>query len=54
MHRCHGLNAIVEGARAVTKLRATITQRFEINGTEFDGELYWLAKRWLDGEKIEI
>ncbi|KAG2419164.1 hypothetical protein HFD88_002269 [Aspergillus terreus] len=40
MHRCHGASTDINtaGTRAVTKLKATITQRFEVNGTEFDVE----------------
>ncbi|KAL2884205.1 hypothetical protein SGCOL_000144 [Colletotrichum sp. CLE4] len=40
MHRCHGCSTDIniEGTRAVTKLKATITQRFEIDGVEFDVE----------------
>ncbi|EXF83828.1 catabolic 3-dehydroquinase [Colletotrichum fioriniae PJ7] len=40
MHRCHGCSTDInaEGTRAVTKLKATITQRFEIDGIEFDVE----------------
>ncbi|KAL1849490.1 hypothetical protein Plec18170_007397 [Paecilomyces lecythidis] len=40
MHRCHGSSTEInpEGTRAVTKLKATITQRFEVDGAEFDVE----------------
>lgn len=40
MHRCHGstTDINVEATRAVTKLKATITQRFTIEGTEIDVE----------------
>lgn len=40
MHRCHGCSTDInpEGTRAVTKLKATITQRFDFDGTEFDVE----------------
>ncbi|KAG5654848.1 hypothetical protein KAF25_002880 [Fusarium avenaceum] len=40
MHRCHGASTDinVEATRAVTKLKATITQRFEVDGVEFDVE----------------
>ncbi|TPX16597.1 uncharacterized protein E0L32_012418 [Thyridium curvatum] len=40
MHRCHGLTTDInqEGTRAVTKMKATITQRFEIDGCEIDVE----------------
>jgi hypothetical protein len=40
MHRCHGSSTDIntEGTRAVTKLKATITQRFEVDGSEFDVE----------------
>ncbi|KAK2595498.1 hypothetical protein QQS21_006773 [Conoideocrella luteorostrata] len=40
MHRCHGSSTDInaEGTRAVTKLKATITERFEVDGAEFDIE----------------
>ncbi|KAK9787705.1 hypothetical protein SCARD494_10404 [Seiridium cardinale] len=40
MHRCHGTTTdiIPEGTRAVTKMKATITQRFVIDGAEVDAE----------------
>ncbi|KAG5812682.1 hypothetical protein H9Q74_012638 [Fusarium xylarioides] len=40
MHRCHGSSTDIniEGTRAVTKLNATITQRFLVDGAEFDVE----------------
>ncbi|KAH6685500.1 Pea pathogenicity protein 2 [Plectosphaerella plurivora] len=40
MHRCHGSSTDIdpEGNRAVTKLKATITQRFCVDGIEFDVE----------------
>lgn len=40
MHRCHGASTDinVEATRAVTKLKATITQRFKVDGVEFDME----------------
>ncbi|WYZ39486.1 hypothetical protein EsH8_III_001400 [Colletotrichum jinshuiense] len=40
MHRCHGCSTDInpEGTHAVTKLKATITQRFEFEGAEFDVE----------------
>ena len=40
MHRCHGSSTDIDvnGTRAVTKLKATITQRFEVDGAEFDVE----------------
>lgn len=40
MHRCHGTSTDInaEATRAVTKLKATITQRFEVDGAEFDVE----------------
>lgn len=40
MHRCHGTSTDItpDGTRAVTKLKATITQRFEVDGIEFDVE----------------
>ncbi|KAH7071852.1 hypothetical protein BKA63DRAFT_604821 [Paraphoma chrysanthemicola] len=40
MHRCHGCTTDIDpsGTRAVTKLKATITQRFVHEGVEFDVE----------------
>lgn len=40
MHRCTGASTDIntEATRAVTKLKATITQRFEIDGCEVDAE----------------
>jgi len=40
MHRCHGLTSDIspDGLRAVTKMKATITQRFVIDGCEVDTE----------------
>src|ERR1700710_1052999 len=40
MHRCHGTTTDInrEGMRAVTKMKATITQRFIIDGAEVDAE----------------
>lgn len=40
MHRCHGCTSDIdsEGRFAVTKLKATITQRFVVDGIEFDVE----------------
>jgi hypothetical protein len=40
MHRCHGTTTDINlaGNRAVTKMKATITQRFEISGCEVDAE----------------
>lgn len=40
MHRCHGCTTDIDsnGARAVTKLKATITQRFVCDSIEFDVE----------------
>ncbi|KAL4953477.1 hypothetical protein BDW69DRAFT_200153 [Aspergillus filifer] len=40
MHRCHGVTSDIEpsGTRAVTKMKATITQRFTIDGCEIDAE----------------
>lgn len=55
MHRCHGISTDInlDGTRAVTKMKATITQRFQLDGMEVDAEsdcrfcFFW-AK--LDGE----
>ncbi|KAM0554868.1 hypothetical protein ACHAPJ_006603 [Fusarium lateritium] len=40
MHRCHGSSTDINaaGTRGMTKLKATITQRFEVDGAEFDVE----------------
>lgn len=40
MHRCHGISTDINlaGNRAVTKMKATITQRFELSGCEVDAE----------------
>jgi hypothetical protein len=40
MHRCHGASTDInpEATRAVTKMKATITQRFTIQGCEVDAE----------------
>ena len=40
MHRCHGATTDInaEGTLAVTKLKATITQRFDVEGVEIDVE----------------
>ncbi|CAG9984819.1 unnamed protein product [Clonostachys byssicola] len=40
MHRCHGSTTDItqDATRAVTKLKATITQRFTIDGCEVDAE----------------
>ncbi|EXJ96371.1 pep2-like protein [Capronia coronata CBS 617.96] len=40
MHRCHGISTDInrEVTRAVTKMKATITQRFTIDGCDVDAE----------------
>jgi hypothetical protein len=40
MHRCHGISTDINvtATRAVTKMKATITQRFTIDGCEVDAE----------------
>ncbi|KAF8861467.1 putative pathogenesis associated protein Pep2 [Acephala macrosclerotiorum] len=40
MHRCHGTTTDInpDATRAVTKMKATITQRFTIDGCEVDAE----------------
>ncbi|OAL00305.1 hypothetical protein IQ06DRAFT_347678 [Phaeosphaeriaceae sp. SRC1lsM3a] len=40
MHRCHGTTSDIspDGKRAVTKMKATITQRFDLEGVEVDAE----------------
>ncbi|KIW15439.1 hypothetical protein PV08_05485 [Exophiala spinifera] len=41
MHRCHGLSTDINetATRAVTKMKATITQRFVLDGCEVDAEV---------------
>ncbi|KAJ9649714.1 Vacuolar protease A [Coniosporium tulheliwenetii] len=54
MHRCHGASTDInpEATRAVTKMKATITQRFIMEGCEVDAEsdcrfcFFW--ERWED------
>ncbi|RVX72314.1 Uncharacterized protein B0A52_04519 [Exophiala mesophila] len=40
MHRCHGITTDINrsATRAVTKMKATITQRFVLDGCEVDAE----------------
>jgi len=40
MHRCHGISTDINtsATRAVTKMKATITQRFVLDGCEVDAE----------------
>jgi hypothetical protein len=40
MHRCHGITTDIDqnATRAVTKMKATITQRFCLDGCEVDAE----------------
>lgn len=40
MHRCHGISTDInpDATRAVTKMKATITQRFVLEGCEVDAE----------------
>ena len=40
MHRCHGISTDItqDATRAVTKMKATITQRFTLEGCEVDAE----------------
>lgn len=38
MHRIHGTTVDVEGDRAVCKMKATITQRFDLGGVQADAE----------------
>ncbi|KAH7025354.1 putative pathogenesis associated protein Pep2 [Macrophomina phaseolina] len=40
MHRCYGITTDItpEGTRAITKMKACITQRFELDGCEVDAE----------------
>ena len=56
MHRCHGATTDInpEATRAVTKMKATITQRFQLSEGEVDAEsdcrfcFFW--SRDMDGE----
>ena len=58
MHRCHGVTTDINlaGTRAVTKMKATITQRFDLDGCEADAEsdcrflFFWLK---VDGAEVE-
>jgi len=38
MPQIHGATTDIQGSRAVTKVRATITQRFLLDGCEVDAE----------------
>jgi hypothetical protein len=40
MHRCHGVTTDItpDATRAVTKMKAAITQRFDLDGAEADAE----------------
>lgn len=38
MHRIHGTTVDIEGDRAVCKMKATITQRFDLGGVQADAE----------------
>lgn len=38
MHRCLGCTTDITSTRAVTKLKAIITQRFELDGCEVDAD----------------
>ena len=52
MHRCHGISTDInlEATRAITKMKATITQRFDLDGVEADAEsdcrfcFFWLKE----------
>ncbi|CBF87308.1 hypothetical protein AN9274.2 [Aspergillus nidulans FGSC A4] len=57
MHRCHGATTDItaDATRAVTKLKATITQRFVIDGIEVDAEAdcrfcFFFEKADVDGK----
>lgn len=70
MHRCHGITTDIDqaGTRAVTKMKATITQRFVIDNAEVDAECdcrfcfffekingYWGARfvrHWYEKDKL--
>lgn len=60
MHRCHGTSTDInsEATRAVTKMKATITQRFVLDGCEVDAEsdcrfcFFW-EKVGEDGEGVK-
>lgn len=53
MHRCHGITSDINSTatRAVTKMKATITQRFLLDGCQVDAEsdcrflFFWENKR---------
>lgn len=60
MHRCHGSSTDISlgGTRAVTKMKATITQRFVLDGCEVDAEsdcrfLFFWLKVDADGKKSD-
>ena len=56
MHRCHGATTDInrEATRAVTKMKATITQRFHLSEGDVDAEsdcrFYFFWSRDTDGE----
>ena len=57
MHRIHGSTTDIDisATRAVTKMKATITQRFELDGVEADAEsdcrfVFFWSKNSLTGE----
>lgn len=57
MHRVHGVTSDlhIDGQRAVTKMKATITQRFELDGCEVDAEadcrfIFFFEKDGLSGD----
>lgn len=54
MHRCHGVTTDItpDGTRAITKLKASITQRFTIDGCDVDAETdcrFWFCFEKVDG-----
>ncbi|KAK5065352.1 Vacuolar protease A [Exophiala bonariae] len=70
MHRCHGISTDInpEATRAVTKMKATITQRFDLDGAEADAEsdcrfcFFWIkengewraryVRHWYEKDKL--
>ncbi|OQV00412.1 hypothetical protein CLAIMM_05907 [Cladophialophora immunda] len=70
MHRCHGISTDIDpsASRAVTKMKATITQRFDLDGIEADAEsdcrfcFFWLkvgdkwkakfVRHWYEKDKL--
>ena len=60
MHRIHGTTSDIapDGLRAVTKMKATITQRFDLDGAECDAEsdcrfIFFWEKNTIAGDAAE-